>query len=300
MNQLNPLISIITVNWNQSAVTLDCIASIKNECTYTNLEIIVVDNNSLEDPTEIIHSQYPDVIVIRNDTNAGFAGGNNIGIKHAKGDFLFFVNNDTEFTSGLVSSLLKIYQEHADAGIVCPKFQYYYNKGVLEYAGYKDVNPITGRNHKIGGEETDHGQFTEVTTTAFAHGAAMLVSKKNIEKVGLMPEEFFLYYEEFDWCMQFRSKGLKIYFQPNALIYHKESVTTGVRSPLKTYYHTRNRILFMKRNFTKKYFFLFCMFFIFFTIPKNSMVFVKNLQFKHLASFWKGIFWHFNHKISFN
>ena len=127
----------------------------------------------------------------------------------------------------------------------------------------------------------------------------MMVDKKAVEKVGLMPEEFFLYYEELEWSVRFRKSGYNIYFQPDALIYHKESMTTGKASPLKTFYLTRNRILFMRRNIPFPGLSVFVAYFILFTIPKNSLSFMFRRQTDHLKSFWKGIWWHFNNNISF-
>ena len=294
-----PLVSIITLNWNTPAVTCELLSSIKEHNTYNNVEVIVVDNASDADPTEAFISTFPSVKVIRNSKNLGFSGGNNAGIKAATGDYLFIVNNDTEFTAGLIESLLKVFEKNQDAGIVCPKFHYYFNKGIIEYAGYKPVNIFTGRNGMIGSGEKDNGQYNQLNKTCYAHGGAMMVDKKAVEKVGLMPEQFFLYYEELDWSVRFRKSGYSIYFQPEALIYHKESMTTGKTSPLKTFYLTRNRILFMRRNTPLPGLSVFIVYFILFTIPKNSLSFMFRRQTDHLKSFWKGIWWHFNNNISF-
>jgi GT2 family glycosyltransferase len=294
-----PLVSIITLNWNSAPVTCEFLSSIKKDNTYSNIEIIIVDNASKENPTELFTSVFPSVKVIRSDRNVGFSGGNNIGIKAASGDYLFIVNNDTEFTPGLIESLLKVFKENNEAGIVCPKFHYYFNKGVIEYAGYKPVNIFTGRNGMVGSGEKDQGQYDVLHTTNYAHGGAMMVSRKAIEKVGLMPELFFLYYEELDWSMSFKKNGYSIYFQPEGLIYHKESMTTGRSSPLKTFYLTRNRILFMRRNIPFPGLGVFFVYFILFTIPKNSIAFLAKRQRAHLRSFWKGIWWHFDNKVSF-
>lgn len=294
------LVSVITVNWNNAAVTCDLLRSIKQHNTYSNLEVIVVDNNSSDDPTQMFLNEYPSAKVIRNKENLGFSGGNNAGIRTAKGSYLFFVNNDTEFTPFLVEGLLSIFNNFPDAGIACPKFHYYYSKGTIEYAGYSRINMFTGRNYKIGAREKDEGQHNTIKETPYAHGAGMMVSKRVIDQVGPMPEDFFLYYEELDWSEQIRRKGFKIYYQPGSLIYHKESMTTGKMSPLKTYYLTRNRILFMRRNVRQPALSMFVVFFIFFTIPKNTSVFIARKQKEHLRSFWKGILWHFNRKISFD
>lgn len=294
-----PLVSIVTLNWNTPEVTCEFLSSIKEKNTYKNIEIIVVDNASREDPTQLFKSVLPSAKIIRNQKNLGFSGGNNTGIREAAGNYIFIVNNDTEFTPGLLESLLKVFRNNSEAGIVCPKFHYYFNKGIIEYAGYKPINIFTGRNGMIGSGEIDRGQYDVLNKTHYAHGGAMLVSRKAIEKVGLLPELFFLYYEELDWSVKFKKNGYDIYFQPEALIYHKESMTTGHSSPLKTFYLTRNRILFMRRNMPFPSLGIFFLYFTFFTIPKNSFIFLAKRQTDHLMSFWKGIRWHFNHSISF-
>jgi GT2 family glycosyltransferase len=300
MPEIQPLVSIIALNWNNHSVTCDFLKSIRENCTYPNIEVIIVDNASADDPTTLFHSIFPNLQVIRNDHNLGFSGGNNIGIRQAKGDFLFIVNNDTEFTPGLLEGLLDIFRQYPDAGVVSPKFHYYFQKGTIEYAGYENVNPFTGRNGMIGCREKDEGQYDEVKITHYAHGGGMMVSRKVIEEVGPLYEPFFLYYEEFDWCTKIKKAGYKIYYQPKSLIYHKESMTTGKSSPLKTFYITRNRILFMRRNAPLPGLMVFLAWFVCFTIPKNTVQFLLKKQKDHLKSFWKGIFWHFNSKITFN
>lgn len=295
-----PLVSIVTLTWNTTDITCDFLRSINEHCTYNNLEIIIVDNGSKDDPTGVFKSIRPDVKVILNGKNLGFTGGNNVGIKAATGDYLFIVNNDTEFTPGLIEGLLEIFKKYPDAGIVSPKFHYFFHKGTLEYAGYNTVNIFTGRNAMVGCKEKDEGQYNEIKETNYAHGGGMMVPKKVIEEVGGLPEEFFIYYEEFDWCEQIKRKGYKVYYQPNSLIYHKESMTTGKSSPFKTFYHTKNRILFMRRNMSKSSYFIFLLYFTFLTVPKNTATFIVKRQAAHLRSFWKGILWHFNKKITFN
>jgi GT2 family glycosyltransferase len=137
-----PLVSIVTVNYNTTAVTCELLTSIVNN-SYSRLEVIVVDNASVEDPTAALLAAYPAVKVIRSDINKGFAGGNNMGIRVATGNYIFLVNNDTEFTDGLIEGLLTVFSLHPDAGIVSPKFHYYYQPGTIEYAGYNAVDTLT-------------------------------------------------------------------------------------------------------------------------------------------------------------
>ncbi len=298
-NNNNPLVSLVTLTWNTTQVTCEFLQSLNEQNTYKNIEVIVVDNGSAEDPTATFKAIFPEVIVIRNGKNLGFTGGNNVGIAAAKGDYLFIVNNDTEFTPGLLEGLLEIFDKYPDAGIVSPKFHYYFSKGTIEYAGYESVNIFTGRNGMIGCKEKDEGQYNEIKETNYAHGAGMLVPRKIIDEVGGLPKDFFIYYEELDWCEQIRRKGYKVYYQPKSLIYHKESMTTGKSSPFKTFYHTKNRILFMRRNVKTWNLVIFLSYFTFFTVPKNSATFLVKRQFHHFRSFWKGIMWHFNRSITF-
>jgi len=294
-NKIAPLVSIVTVNYNTSSVTCELLVSISRN-SYRNVEVIVVDNASVEDPTAALLEVYPAAKVIRSESNKGFAGGNNLGIREATGEYIFLVNNDTEFTDGLIEGLLEVFYAHPDAGMVSPKFHYFFHKGIIEYAGYQSVDVFTGRNSMIGCKEPDQGQYDQVSATNYAHGGGMMTKASVLKEVGLMPEVYFLYYEEFDWCEQIKRKGYKIYYQYKSLIYHKESMSTGKNSPLKTYYLTRNRILFMRRNVALPNRIIFLLYLTLFTIPKNTLQFILNKEKEHLRAFWKGIMWNVKHR----
>ncbi|HEV2355199.1 MAG TPA: glycosyltransferase family 2 protein [Puia sp.] len=290
----SPLVSIITVNFNSTEVTAELLRSIK-KLNYPSLEVIVVDNASREDPTQQLREVYPDAQVIVSGTNLGFSGGNNLGIRAARGAYLFLVNNDTEFTPGLIEGLLDVFRRHDDAGMACPKFHFYYHPDIIEYAGYNRLNVLKGSCTMIGNKEKDEGQYDVERTTPFAHGGAMMIPAKVLREVGEMPECYFLYYEELDWSEQIRRKGYVIYYQPGALIYHKESMSVGKKSLVKTFYHTRNRILFMRRNVGPAALAVFTLYFMFFSIPKNSVQFLVRREGRHLKAFWRGIFWNLAH-----
>jgi GT2 family glycosyltransferase len=299
MSTDTPLISIIAVNYNTTAVTCDFLRSIREQNTYPHIEVILVDNGSKEDGSEQFKAAYPGLVFIPTGKNLGFSGGNNAGIRQAKGDYFFLVNNDTEFTPGLIEGLLEIFRIHPDAGMASPKFHYYFHKGTIEYAGYNAINMFTGRNSMIGSKEKDEGQYNEVKETNYAHGGAMMVPRHVVEKAGMLHEPYFLYYEELDWSEQIKKRGYKIYYQPRSLIYHKESMSTGKASTLKTFYLTRNRILFMRRNAPTGAFLVFMLYFFFFTMPKNSLMYLLRGQRDFLVVFWKGILWHFNPSIRY-
>ncbi len=289
------LVSLITVNYNQAAMTLEFLEAME-KLTYPNLEIIVVDNASKENPEKAIKEKYPDTIVIVSDENLGFAGGNNLGVVRSSGEFVFFVNNDITITEDAIERILEIYDEYPDAGVVSPKFHYYYRPGIIEYAGYHPVNAFTARNVPVGGQEEDKGQHENVISTHYAHGGGMMVSRKVIDTVGMMPELYFLYYEEFDWCESIKKAGFKIYYQPKATIYHKSSETVGKVSRVRTYYLNRSRILFMRRNVKYPKFLFFVFYFTFATYPVNVLRFLLKGDFGHIVSFNKAVLWNLGFK----
>ena len=247
--------SIITINYNGLADTCALIDTIPfNDET---LEVIVVDNASKNNEASIIAQRYPQVKVIRSDRNLGFAGGNNLGIQAAQGKYLFFINNDTLLYRGkkddvrsksLFQPLIDRLESSPKVGAVCPKIRFAWDPQPIQFAGYTPLSPITMRNRSIGFGEEDHGQHDAPHSTPYAHGAAMMVKRETVEKAGVMPECYFLYYEELDWSMMIRRAGYEIWYEPACTIYHKESQATGQNSPLRTYYITRNRLLFVSRN----------------------------------------------------
>lgn len=239
-------LSIITINYNGLKDTCELIDSIPFN---NDTEVIVVDNASKEDEASIISERYPQVKVIRSDKNLGFAGGNNLGIKEAKGEYILLINNDTYFKDFNIDSLINRLESSDKIGVVCPKLRFAWGNNPIQYAGYTPLSNVTLRNNAIGFGEEDHGQYDTPHKTPYAHGAAMFIKREAIGKVGLMPECFFLYYEEIDWSMMFTRAGYEIWYDPSCTVYHKESQTTGQNSPLRTYYITRNRLLLVKRNY---------------------------------------------------
>lgn len=238
-------LSIITINYNGYKDTCELIDSI----TFTDdMEVIVIDNASKVDEAALITQRYPQVKTIRSNKNLGFAGGNNLGINTAKGKYLFLVNNDTYFKDFNIQHLIKRLESSPTIGIVCPKIRFAWGNNPIQFAGYTPLSKITIRNQAMGYAEEDNEQYDTPHPTPYAHGAAMLIKRDAIEKVGLMPECYFLYYEELDWSMMFIRAGYDIWYEPTCTIFHKESQSTGQFSPLRTYYMTRNRLLLVMRN----------------------------------------------------
>ena len=239
-------LSIITINYNGLNDTCALIESIPFN---DKMEVIVVDNASENQEAEQISSRFPYVKVIKSDKNLGFAGGNNLGIRASKGKYLFLINNDTYFEEFNVLALIDRLNSGPSIGVVCPKIKFAWPPQPIQFAGYTPLSNITIRNQAIGFGEEDYGQYETAHPTPYAHGAAMLIKREAMDKVGLMPECYFLYYEELDWSMMFTRAGYQIWYDPKCTIFHKESQTTGQNSPLRTYYITRNRLRLVKRNY---------------------------------------------------
>lgn len=240
------MISIITVNYNGFNDTCELIDTLP--LNDDSLEVIVIDNASEKNEALLIEARYPNVKAIRSNTNLGFAGGNNLGINAATGKYLFFINNDTIIKDFNINVLINRLESSNEIGMVCPKIRFAWEDNPIQFAGYTKLSRITLRNKAIGFGEKDMGQHNTPHPTPYAHGAAMLVKREALEKVGKMPESYFLYYEEYDWSIMFRRAGYEIWYEPLFTIYHKESKSTGQNSPLKTYYITRNRLLLARRN----------------------------------------------------
>ena len=291
---MQPLVTIITINYNQAKLTCELLDSLR-KVTYPAVEVIVVDNHSKEDPTPVIAGQYPEVKLIVSDENLGFAGGNNLGILASKGDYLLFLNNDTEVHPDFLEPLVALFESNPRAGAASSKILYHNSGETIQYAGSSRIDPFTGRSKRIGYMEKDKGQYKTIQETDLAHGAAMMVPRRVIGEVGMMPEFFFLYYEEVDWCESIKRAGYKIYVVPDSKVYHKESMSIGKGSTLKTYYMTRNRLLYMRRNTAGFKKMTWILFFLFFSLPKNALMFTLKRDMEHARAFWKGLLWNFTH-----
>lgn len=288
-----PLVSIITVNFNQTEVTCALLSSLQN-ITYPNIEVLVIDNASDDDP-QIIRQRFPNVVLILNPINYGFAAGNNFGLMRAKGDYVLLLNNDTEVARGFLEPLVNKLKNDNSIGAVSPKIRYFYDPKIIQYAGYTPMNYITMRNFAIGHRETDLGQYDQDRETYYAHGAAILVPMKVVKEVGLMSYIFFLYYEEADWCERIKRAGYKIFYVHNSLVMHKESVSTGKLSNMKIYYLNRNRLVFMRRNVEGRAFYLGLAYQLFFAIPKNAISWLIKGKFSLFFAYYRAIGWNLNH-----
>lgn len=282
------MVSIITINYNGFVDTCEMIDSFRKYESYP-YEMIVVDNGSYEPEGKRIKEYYPNIKVVQN-INTGFAGGNNAGLKVAEGDYLFFLNNDTLIREPILEKLVRRLEANKENGAVSPMLKFNYAPDILQYAGFTSFSHITLRNAAIGYKEKEHPKYKVARETASLHGAAMMVRRDVLQHVGLMTEIYFLFYEEFDWSLQMRRAGYKLWYEPTAVVYHKESMTAPKGTPLREYYLSRARILFARRSLFGINKLLSCLYLSFIAAPKKIIIYVLQGKFKLAAAIIRGTF----------
>jgi GT2 family glycosyltransferase len=290
-----PSVYIIILTWNDKACVLECIESMLKQ-DYPNYKTIVVDNASVDGSQEAIRLQYPQVHLIANTENLGFAGGNNVGLDYALkegADWTIIINNDTIVAPDMVSELMKAALEYG-ADMAGPMMYYYPPKGqgneVIWYAGGV-INYFKGKAAHIGIRELDKGQYQGVRETGYVTGCCILTSRRLLEKIGLMDTGFKpIYAEDADWSAKAAKAGFKLIFVPDALLWHKVTASSGGGlTPFKVYYKIRNNLKFFRRH-AKFYHWLTIPLFV--VLGGLSFVLRSALSgnFKDIFTFIKGIF----------
>lgn len=244
-----PRAAIIVLNWNNKRDTVECIKSL-GKIDYPNFEVILVDNGSSDDSVKTIKETFPNITLIENGKNLGFAGGNNTGIRSAlQGDFDYFLllNNDTVVDPSFLTELIKVAEIDPGIGILGPKIFYYDEPKRIWFAG-GIINYWSGHLYHKGYQEIDEGKYDVVQDVDSITGCALLVKRKVLEDIGLLYEDMFLYFEDTDLCARAYKKGYRLVYVPASLIWHKISSTTSKIKGLQFYYNIRNWLIFMKRN----------------------------------------------------
>ena len=245
----DPKIAIIVINWNGRDDTLECLASVR-QVDYPHFEVIVVDNGSSDNSVEAIRNAFPEVTVIETRENLGFAGGNNVGMRHAlknRSEYIFLLNNDTVVDSQILKSFIRSSRLLPRDAILSAKIYYYSNPDKIWYAGAKWVG--SSFIHVGLGSYDDGHTFDSIAETDYACGCALFVCTELVKKIGLLDERFFLTFEETDFCYRARGEGFKSYVVPEAKVWHKVSISFGGEgSPLFQYFIARNRLLWGEKN----------------------------------------------------
>lgn len=247
----HPKVSIIILNWNGLKDTIECLESLK-KITYPNYEVIVVDNGSEGDDTDVLEEEYKDYIkIIRNKENLGFTGGNNVGIRQAiedKSEYVLLLNNDTIVEPNFLDELVKTASQDKKIAIVGSVIANYYTK--------KTVFTNSKIDRKLKAEiKLDYLNSTDDWwETERIHGASMMIKIVPLLKYSLfLNEDLFLYCDEIDLGIRAKRQGFKIAIAGKSKVYHKEGYFSGrILNPTHVYYTTRNRILLAKKLLNQK------------------------------------------------
>jgi len=240
------LISIIVLNYNAGELLLNCINSLKKS-TYQNIEILVVDNISSDDSHTKCKKQFPDIKLIQNRKNLGYCGGNNVGIKEAKGEFIVILNPDTIVEENWLDEMFNAFNEFGD-GLYQPKIISLNESDIIQSTG----NMI----HVFGfGFARDKGKKIiekkeEIEKIGYASGTCLFTTKKVLEKVGLLDEFLFLYHDDLDLGWRAAQIGINSYYVPKSKIFHAESYSLKW-SAKKFYWLERNRKYCLKTHYSK-------------------------------------------------
>jgi len=244
-----PLVSVIVLNYNGKDVLEECIIALLNS-NYPKMEVIVVDNGSTDESYMIAKKYEPQVKLIRSLRNLGYSAGNNLGIRVAKGEYIFLVNNDAIIHTDCICELVKVASSDPRIGILGCKV-YYKGTRIIQHAGGKLDLSATYLPH-IGIFEEDYGQYGENSDVDYVAGVAMMIKREVIDKIGLLDECYFAYWEDVDYCFRARKAGFRIVYVPKAIVEHFEGFSWKKRSSLQKFLNERNRLLFVLNNFSNK------------------------------------------------
>jgi len=236
----SPLVSIIIVNWNGEEYLKDCLRSLGTQ-TFSDFEIILVDNGSTDGSVEYIQRNFPGwVQILPNARNEGFSGGNNRGIRVASGKYIVLLNNDAQADTCWLEELVKVAEENPRAGMLACKIYLQGGSKIIDNVGHQIYRD--GLNRGRGRLEADHGQYDQIEEVLFPSGCAALYRREMLEEVGLFDEDFFAYGDDTDLGLRGRLAGWKCLYVPNAIVHHRYSQSSSPYSPLKAFYVERNRV----------------------------------------------------------
>lgn len=250
------MVSIIIPHLKNKEIIYECIGSIEKKIGNINYEIIIVNNNSIDHSLDTIEKEFVNISIIHSKINKGYAGGCNLGAKHAKEEYLLFLNNDTIIDSNSILELINTIKDDNLISSVQPKIKNYYNKEFFDYAGgaggYMDylVYPYA-RGRILNTLEEDIGQYDTKKKIFWASGTAFLTKASIFKEIGGFDETLFAHMEEIDYHWKCQLNGYKIYINPKSVIYHKGGQTLKYGSYKKIFLNHRNSLILLLTNYKK-------------------------------------------------
>jgi GT2 family glycosyltransferase len=252
--KLAPKTNIVILNWNSHEMTAECIRSLQ-AMDSSDFEILIVDNGSADGSVKILAQEFPQITVLPQERNLGFAAGCNVGMRHAlaqDAEYVLLLNNDTFVAPDFLREILAAIQNDPRIGAICPKIYFADQPEMLWYAG-ADFSLWTGTAKHRGWKEVDRGQFDRHEEITQATGCAMLVRCSALRDVGLLDEQFWAYVEDLDWSLRFLKRGYRLAFAPKARLWHccgatsVKSMGAGSQA-LRQFFSTRNMIFLARKH----------------------------------------------------
>jgi GT2 family glycosyltransferase len=290
---MEPSVAVVILNWNGLSLLKRFLQTVV-DTNYPNLQIIVGDNASTDDSVEFIRSAFPQVVVIENDQNYGFAEGYNRVLEKVTADYFVLLNSDVSVPTNWISPVVALMEIDPSVAAAQPKIKWFDNQNKFEYAGaaggFLDRFGFPfcrGRIFDV--NEVDEGQYDDATEIFWASGAALFVKRRCWEEVGGLDPDLFAHMEEIDVCWRLKNLGYKVVFCPDAEVYHVGGGTLNVENPFKTYLNFRNNLYILQKNLRLKeaYLIIFLRFWIDFVALLHFFVTGK---FKHAAAVSKAHF----------
>jgi GT2 family glycosyltransferase len=294
---INPSIAVIVVNWNSYKFTFECISSLK-KCNYSNFKIILVDNGSKDFSIEQLRKDFKGLDIIKNKSNLGFTGGNNIAISKAlkeNFDYVMLLNNDTKVNSDFLSFLVERLENENNLGAIQPLILQMDDKNKVWNAGGEFIK-LFGLPKVIDKGKNIKSINPNKHYTEWISGCCIMLKSKVINEVGLLDNSFFAYFEDVDWSLRIKNDGYLLGIDNRSIIYHYESGSSktssksreGFLNPVVHYYNFRNHIKLIKKH--RNYFNItITIIFQVIKIISFSFYFIVRLRFNKLNKMWHGV-----------
>ena len=245
-----PRVYIIVLNYNKYDYTKRCLESL-HASDYPNHHIVLIDNGSSDGSSQRLQNEFPDITYIFNEKNVGFARGVNVGIRHALLDpdcaYVLLFNNDAIMLPTYLRRAIETAESDPQIGIVGGKTYQDQTSNVISYAG-GEIHTWTASTVAYGIGQEDTGEYDKVCQTTYIPGAMMVIKRRVLETVGLLPEVYFFGTEDIDYCIAARQGGFKLYYIPTLAAYHLGGGSFWSWEPKWTYNFYRNKLTLLRRH----------------------------------------------------
>lgn len=257
MTTRRPLVSVIIPHQAGREILLRCLETLTADTSHPDVEVILVDNGSSDGSVAAAAERFPGIRVLRLAENQGYAGGCNRGIEASRGEYLLFLNDDTEVEPGCLGTLVAAAERDPAVGACQPKIRSQANRGRFEYSGaaggLMDVYGYPfSRGRLMGHVEEDRGQYDDPADVFWASGVCMLMRRSLCEQVGAFDEVFFAYMEEIDLCWRIQLCGFRVIYVPGAVVYHIGGYSLDQRVRKRMYLNHRNSVAMLVKNYSAR------------------------------------------------